>query len=176
MTLQLIIDDSQPFTHDFPCANIYEMISPDMLHQLIKGIFKDHLVTWVCNYLLKVHGKTRGNAILNDIDRQYIPLTMQGLTWHWHWQVLTSNSIAAVPPFPGLRRFPQGRRFKQWTGDDSKALMKVRPCLHSGMMKHFSERYAGIYPCDRRLCPGRNHQVYCSFPRCMLHCPATRYQ
>ena len=30
-----------------------------------------------------------------------------------------------MPPFPGLRRFPQGRRFKQWTGDDSKALMKV---------------------------------------------------
>lgn len=33
--------------------------------------------------------------------------------------------IAAVPPFPGLRRFPEGRNFKQWTGDDSKALMKV---------------------------------------------------
>jgi hypothetical protein len=34
-------------------------------------------------------------------------------------------SITAVPLFPGLRRFPQGRGFKQWTGDDSKALMKV---------------------------------------------------
>ena len=34
-------------------------------------------------------------------------------------------SIAAVPLFPGLRRFPQGRGFKQWTGDDSKVLMKV---------------------------------------------------
>ncbi|KAG1756916.1 uncharacterized protein EDB91DRAFT_1233597 [Suillus paluster] len=33
--------------------------------------------------------------------------------------------IAAVPSFPGLHRFPQGRHFKQWTGDDSKALMKV---------------------------------------------------
>lgn len=35
------------------------------------------------------------------------------------------SSIAAVPAYPGLRRFQQGRRFKQWTGDDSKALMKV---------------------------------------------------
>ena len=34
-------------------------------------------------------------------------------------------SIAAAPSFPGLRRFPEGRGFKQWTGDDSKALMKV---------------------------------------------------
>jgi hypothetical protein len=33
--------------------------------------------------------------------------------------------IAAAPPFSGLRRFPQGRGFKQWMGDDSKALMKV---------------------------------------------------
>ena len=37
--------------------------------------------------------------------------------------------IAAAPPFSGLRRFPQGRGFKQWTGDDSKALMKVRSWL-----------------------------------------------
>lgn len=37
--------------------------------------------------------------------------------------------ISLVPSFPGLRRFPHGRRFKQWTGDDSKALMKV--CLSS---------------------------------------------
>jgi hypothetical protein len=36
------------------------------------------------------------------------------------------HSISAVPPFPGLRRFPDGRDFQQWTGNDSKALMKVR--------------------------------------------------
>ena len=30
-----------------------------------------------------------------------------------------------MPSFPALRQFPEGRGFKQWTGDDSKALMKV---------------------------------------------------
>jgi hypothetical protein len=39
--------------------------------------------------------------------------------------ILTLFSIEVVPPFTGLRRFPHGRGFKQWTGDDSKALMKV---------------------------------------------------
>ena len=39
------------------------------------------------------------------------------------------HRIAAVPSFPGLRRFPEGRGFKQWTGDDSKALMKVRDLI-----------------------------------------------
>ncbi|KAJ7167107.1 hypothetical protein C8R46DRAFT_1272411 [Mycena filopes] len=37
------------------------------------------------------------------------------------WDVVGGSK----PPFPGLRRFPQGRGFKQWTGDDSKARMKV---------------------------------------------------
>jgi hypothetical protein len=42
--------------------------------------------------------------------------------------VNSSFSIAAVPSFPGLRHFPEGHGFKQWTGDDSKALMKVLLC------------------------------------------------
>ncbi|KAG5634080.1 hypothetical protein H0H81_003485, partial [Sphagnurus paluster] len=78
---------SCPFTFDFPRADIYEMLSPDILHQLIKGTFKDHLVDWVGLYLILEHGETAGNEILDEID----------------WR----------------------RRFKQWTGDDSKALMKV---------------------------------------------------
>ena len=39
--------------------------------------------------------------------------------------------MAVVPHFPGLRRFPQGRGFKQWTGDDSKALMKASAVTNS---------------------------------------------
>jgi hypothetical protein len=35
------------------------------------------------------------------------------------------HRIACIPAFAGLRRFPEGRGFKQWTGDDSRALMKV---------------------------------------------------
>ncbi|KAJ6632009.1 hypothetical protein B0H10DRAFT_2159558 [Mycena sp. CBHHK59/15] len=97
-----VIPDVLPFTWDFPRADIYELLSPDLLHQVIKGTFKDHLVTWVGEYLEAEHGKAEAKKIMADIDRR----------------------IAAVPPFPGLRRFLEGRGFKQWTGD-SKALMKV---------------------------------------------------
>ncbi|KAH9046933.1 hypothetical protein EDB84DRAFT_1586692 [Lactarius hengduanensis] len=84
-----IVGYVMPFTSEFPRADIYELVAPDILHQVVKGTFKDHLVTWVGEYL--------------DL----------------------TSAIALAPPFPGLRRFPQGRGFKQWTGDDSKALMKV---------------------------------------------------
>ncbi|KAH7911539.1 hypothetical protein BJ138DRAFT_1237425 [Hygrophoropsis aurantiaca] len=98
------IDDGVvPFTNDFPRADIHAILTPDLLHQVIKGTFKDHLVEWTGEYLQSEHGEARANEIMDDIDKR----------------------IAATPHFPGLRRFPHGRRFKQWTGDDSKALMKV---------------------------------------------------
>ncbi|KAF8810186.1 hypothetical protein BYT27DRAFT_7282380 [Phlegmacium glaucopus] len=98
-----IIGDIVPFTDNFSRADINQLLSPDLLHQVIKGGFKDHLVTWVGEYLDLEHGPTKAKEIMDDIDRR----------------------IALAPSFPGLRRFPQGRNFKQWTGDDSKALMKV---------------------------------------------------
>ncbi|KAF5349441.1 hypothetical protein D9758_014607 [Tetrapyrgos nigripes] len=96
-------DGILPFTHHFPRADIHEMLSADILHQIIKGCFKDMLVEWILQYLVIEHGEKKANEIIDDIDRR----------------------IAVVPAFPGLCRFPHGRRFKQWTGDDSKALMKV---------------------------------------------------
>ena len=46
------------------------MLTPDLLHQVIKGTFKDHLVTWVGEYLVLEHGEKRANEILDDIDRR----------------------------------------------------------------------------------------------------------
>jgi hypothetical protein len=59
----------QPFTSYFPCADIHQLLSPDILHQVIKEAFKDNLVDWVVEYLYRVHGKAAAKEILADIDR-----------------------------------------------------------------------------------------------------------
>ncbi|KAH9919578.1 hypothetical protein B0H21DRAFT_895497 [Amylocystis lapponica] len=107
-----IVADVIPFTNDFPRGDINQVMTPDLLHQIIKGAFYDHLVTWVGEYLVLEYGDTEGKKILDEIDRR----------------------IAAVPAFAGLRRFPEGRDFKQWTGDDSKALMKVYLLAIAGLL------------------------------------------
>jgi len=55
---------------NFPRADIHALILPDILHQVIKGTFKDHLVLWVGLYLKQTHCEREVRAILADIDRQ----------------------------------------------------------------------------------------------------------
>jgi len=56
------------FTESFPQADIHELMALDLLHQIIKDTFKDHLVEWVGEYLVAEHGETQASAIMADID------------------------------------------------------------------------------------------------------------
>ena len=48
------------------------MLSFDLLHQIVKGCFKDMLVDWTWEYLLLEHGEKRANEIFDDIDRRCV--------------------------------------------------------------------------------------------------------
>ena len=74
---------------------------------------------WVEKYLKILHGSSKGSQILNEVD-------WRSTTSPLH-NILTSfpPRIALAPPFPGLCRFKQERNFQQWTGNNSKAFMKV---------------------------------------------------
>ncbi|KXN87059.1 Cytochrome P450 3A41, partial [Leucoagaricus sp. SymC.cos] len=73
-------------------TNIHKLLAPDLLHQLIKETFKDHLVDWVITYIEKTYDEKE----------------------------------ATTPCFPGLQHSADGHNFKQWTGNNSKVLMKTQ--------------------------------------------------
>ncbi|KIO14690.1 hypothetical protein M404DRAFT_118735 [Pisolithus tinctorius Marx 270] len=99
-----IVGGIKLFTAHFPCVDIHELIAPELLHQLIKGTFKDHLITWVNKYLEQNYPRQKALEIIAEIDH---------------------CRLAAVLLFPGLHQFPEGQGFKQWTGDNLKELMKI---------------------------------------------------
>ncbi|THH26521.1 hypothetical protein EUX98_g7665 [Antrodiella citrinella] len=77
-----IVADVVPFTNDFPRADIHELISPDLLHQMVKGTFKDHLVEWVTSYIKLKHTASRANAILDDIDHRRVQVYLAAIVGH----------------------------------------------------------------------------------------------
>lgn len=84
---------------------------------------------WVKDYIYaKNHPKAKADEIMDDIDRRLVIKYISRKETHH------LNSIAIVPAFSGLRRFAEGRGFKQWTGDDSKALMKVSLKIKNKLM------------------------------------------
>ncbi|KAG1874418.1 hypothetical protein F4604DRAFT_1880883 [Suillus subluteus] len=89
--------------HEFGVVGDVVPFMNNFTHADIHQLIDDHLVTWVEKYLHHTHREKEAEQIMDDIDHR----------------------LAVVAPFTGLRHFPQGRGFKQWTGDDSKALMKI---------------------------------------------------
>lgn len=66
--MSILLIRLKPFTADIARADINELISPDILHQLIKGTFKDHLVTWIEEIIRSMHPKKDADHILSEID------------------------------------------------------------------------------------------------------------
>ena len=63
----------QPFTNNFECADIHELIAPDLLHQIIKGTFKDHLVEWIQEYINATYKpEAKAKKVLDDIDQRQV--------------------------------------------------------------------------------------------------------
>ena len=77
--------------------------------------------------------------------------------------------IAVAPPFAGLRCFPEGHGFNQWTGDDSKALMKVSAMLPKDYV--WSQLNLGLSSCNTRSSAIWSCAHGLCFVRFLLYCP-----
>ncbi|KAH9922147.1 hypothetical protein B0H21DRAFT_841842 [Amylocystis lapponica] len=84
-----------PFWKDLPHCNIFACITPDLLHQLHKGVFKDHIVSWASACM------EGGEA---EIDRRFKVMTTHPDLRHFR------KGISLV---------------SQWTGTEYKNMEKV---------------------------------------------------
>jgi hypothetical protein len=60
---------SQPYTTLIGHGDIHKLITPDLLHQLIIGTFKDHLIEWIQEYLHQ-DGESEGDQVLDIINHR----------------------------------------------------------------------------------------------------------
>lgn len=85
-----------PFWADLPHCDIFSCMTPDLLHQLHKGFFKDHIVSWSTK-AISGHGA-------KEVDARF----------------------QVMPPHPTLRHFKKGISLvTQWTGTEYKNMEKV---------------------------------------------------
>ncbi|KAJ3805926.1 hypothetical protein F5876DRAFT_69381 [Lentinula aff. lateritia] len=89
-----------PFWASLPLCNIFHCITPDILHQLHKGVFKDHIVKWSTR---AVTGKSKKERE-KEVDTRF----------------------QSMPGHPTLRHFKQGiSLITQWTGHEYKNMEKI---------------------------------------------------
>ncbi|KIK20998.1 hypothetical protein PISMIDRAFT_12622 [Pisolithus microcarpus 441] len=140
-----IVGELVPFTNDFLRADIYELIAPDLLHQIIKGAFKDHLVEWVEKYLCHTHGDAHANEILDDIDRHIAAVapftsstacheTLQAtypVVWGTEWSLFVDHRVKACEGCQEAVPAHQQVDFESWGMLEGTCLLTVLDQLAS---------------------------------------------
>ncbi|KAF8253551.1 hypothetical protein K440DRAFT_533531, partial [Wilcoxina mikolae CBS 423.85] len=82
-------------------CNIYVSMNIDRLHQLLKGVFKDHTWEWMVDFLQDIYGAEKALKLIDEV-------------------------FFALPRFSNIHQFGNKlTRVKQWTGSEYKGMLKV---------------------------------------------------
>ncbi|KAG6824370.1 hypothetical protein H0H92_007076, partial [Tricholoma furcatifolium] len=85
----------KPFWRNLPHCNIFTCITPDILHQLHKGVFKDHVVSWASDAI-------GGGS--DEVDRRFRAMSPHSTLRHFKKGITLTT---------------------QWTGTEHKNMEKV---------------------------------------------------
>ena len=69
---------SQPYTNDFERADIHELLSGDLLHQVIKP-FKDHIIDWTLEFWNITYGEAFAGILTDELDRRYVAVLTKSM-------------------------------------------------------------------------------------------------
>ena len=116
-----------PYQHllwDLPHNNIYQMITPDMLHQVKKGVWEH--INLFQDLIKAMHKPRTTTRSLRELDLRF----------------------SFVLPFPGLKRFPKGiMQLSCITGSEYFQIMNICFTLH-GLADHLYHRMASWVACS----------------------------
>jgi len=100
------IANCQNFADAHAGCNIYCLMNVDWLHQLLKGLFKDHTWEWIVSFLEDIYGQEKGLDLIDE------------------W-------FSIIPRFSNTRKFGDKLTcVTQWTGAEYKDLMMVWLQVH----------------------------------------------